>query len=89
MFAIRWLESRSPPSTESLSMIRIPEKLISMLSAVLLLGNYFYILYAIRFVEKPQEFVSNKINAGMYIFNPSILNRIEVQLDISCTLFDI
>ena len=31
-----------------------------------------------RFVEKPQEFVSNKINAGMYIFNPSILERIEV-----------
>ncbi|RXG52584.1 Mannose-1-phosphate guanyltransferase beta [Armadillidium vulgare] len=29
------------------------------------------------FVEKPQEFVSNKINAGMYIFNPSILKRIE------------
>jgi len=31
------------------------------------------------FVEKPTEFVSNKINAGMYIFNPSILNRIELQ----------
>jgi len=31
-----------------------------------------------RFVEKPQEFVSNKINAGLYIFNPSILDRIEV-----------
>jgi len=31
-----------------------------------------------NFVEKPTEFVSNKINAGMYIFNPSILNRIEV-----------
>ncbi|CAH1783780.1 unnamed protein product [Owenia fusiformis] len=30
------------------------------------------------FVEKPQEFVSNKINAGMYIFSPSILNRIEL-----------
>ncbi|XP_076067765.1 LOW QUALITY PROTEIN: mannose-1-phosphate guanylyltransferase catalytic subunit beta-like [Oratosquilla oratoria] len=29
------------------------------------------------FVEKPQEFVSNKINAGMYIFNPSVLKRIE------------
>lgn len=29
-----------------------------------------------RFVEKPQEFVSNKINAGMYIFNPKMLNRI-------------
>jgi len=31
------------------------------------------------FVEKPQEFVSNKINAGLYIFNPSILDRIEVK----------
>jgi len=31
------------------------------------------------FVEKPQEFVSNKINAGLYIFNPSILNRIEIK----------
>ena len=30
------------------------------------------------FVEKPQEFVSNKINAGMYIFSTSILNRIQV-----------
>uniref|UniRef100_H2YVA2 mannose-1-phosphate guanylyltransferase n=1 Tax=Ciona savignyi TaxID=51511 RepID=H2YVA2_CIOSA len=30
-----------------------------------------------RFVEKPQEFVSNKINAGMYIFNPSVLELIE------------
>ncbi|XP_065673848.1 mannose-1-phosphate guanyltransferase beta isoform X2 [Hydra vulgaris] len=29
-----------------------------------------------NFVEKPAEFVSNKINAGMYIFNPSILKRI-------------
>ena len=33
----------------------------------------------LRFVEKPQEFVSNKINAGIYIFNPSILDRIEVK----------
>jgi len=31
------------------------------------------------FVEKPQEFVSNKINAGLYIFKPSILDRIEVK----------
>jgi len=30
-----------------------------------------------KFVEKPQVFVSNKINAGIYIFNPSILKRIE------------
>jgi mannose-1-phosphate guanylyltransferase len=33
-----------------------------------------------RFVEKPKDFVSNKINAGIYIFNPSILDRIEVAL---------
>ena len=33
-----------------------------------------------RFVEKPQEYVGNKINAGMYIFTPSILDRIEVSV---------
>jgi mannose-1-phosphate guanylyltransferase len=32
-----------------------------------------------RFVEKPKEFVSNKINAGLYIFNPEILDRIELR----------
>eukprot|EP00004_Rigifila_ramosa_P015000 TRINITY_DN3455_c0_g1_i1.p1 TRINITY_DN3455_c0_g1~~TRINITY_DN3455_c0_g1_i1.p1 ORF type:complete len:359 (+),score=74.60 TRINITY_DN3455_c0_g1_i1:48-1124(+) len=32
-----------------------------------------------RFVEKPQTFVSNRINAGIYIFNPSILKRIELR----------
>jgi mannose-1-phosphate guanylyltransferase len=31
-----------------------------------------------RFVEKPREYVSNKINAGLYIFSPDILDRIEV-----------
>lgn len=31
------------------------------------------------FVEKPQEFISNKINAGLYILNPSVLNRIELR----------
>ncbi|XP_071575893.1 mannose-1-phosphate guanylyltransferase catalytic subunit beta [Temnothorax nylanderi] len=31
------------------------------------------------FIEKPQEFISNKINAGMYILNPSVLNRIELK----------
>jgi mannose-1-phosphate guanylyltransferase len=29
-----------------------------------------------RFVEKPKVFVGDKINAGMYVFNKSILNRI-------------
>lgn len=32
-----------------------------------------------RFVEKPQVFVSNKINAGMYIFSPGMLQRIELR----------
>jgi len=32
-----------------------------------------------RFVEKPQIYVGNKINAGIYIFNKSILNRIPLQ----------
>ncbi|SCV68607.1 BQ2448_728 [Microbotryum intermedium] len=32
-----------------------------------------------RFVEKPKEFVGNRINAGIYIFNPAILERIEVK----------
>lgn len=32
-----------------------------------------------KFVEKPKEFVSNKINAGLYIFNKSILNRIPLK----------
>jgi len=31
------------------------------------------------FVEKPKVFVSNKINAGIYIFNPAILKRIELK----------
>lgn len=35
-----------------------------------------------RFVEKPQEFVSNKINAGLYILSPSVLDRIEVYLNV-------
>lgn len=32
-----------------------------------------------RFVEKPAVFVGNRINAGVYLFNPSILNRIELK----------
>jgi mannose-1-phosphate guanylyltransferase len=32
-----------------------------------------------EFVEKPQEFVGDKINAGIYIFNPEILKRIPVR----------
>lgn len=30
-----------------------------------------------KFVEKPQTFVGNRINAGIYVFNPEILKRIE------------
>lgn len=40
-----------------------------------------------RFVEKPQEFVSNKINAGLYIFNKKILDRIPVSDRWHCVLF--
>lgn len=32
-----------------------------------------------QFVEKPPEFVSNKINAGLYMFSPKILDRIQVR----------
>lgn len=32
-----------------------------------------------KFVEKPKVYVGNKINAGIYIFNPAILNRIELR----------
>ena len=32
-----------------------------------------------RFVEKPTQFVSNKINAGMYLFNAEILKRIPLK----------
>jgi len=30
-----------------------------------------------RFVEKPKHFISNLINAGLYLFNTSIIDRIE------------
>ncbi|VDL96732.1 unnamed protein product [Schistocephalus solidus] len=32
-----------------------------------------------RFVEKPQDFVGNKINAGIYLLNPSIVSRIPLR----------
>lgn len=31
------------------------------------------------FIEKPQEFVSNKINAGIYMLNPTVLRRIQLR----------
>jgi len=33
----------------------------------------------LQFVEKPKVYVGNKINAGIYIFNPPILDRIELR----------
>ena len=38
-----------------------------------------------KFVEKPKVFVSSKINAGIYIFNPTILKRIEVLIILLCS----
>jgi mannose-1-phosphate guanylyltransferase len=32
-----------------------------------------------RFVEKPQTFVGNKINAGIYVLSPCVLDRIELR----------
>lgn len=33
----------------------------------------------LKFLEKPKEFVSNKINAGLYIFNNSVIDRIDLR----------
>jgi len=32
-----------------------------------------------RFVEKPQTYVGNRINGGLYLLNPSVLRRIELR----------
>ncbi|EAN81505.1 GDP-mannose pyrophosphorylase [Trypanosoma cruzi] len=32
-----------------------------------------------QFVEKPKNFVGDRINAGIYVFNKSVLNRIKVE----------
>jgi len=32
-----------------------------------------------RFVEKPKEFVGNKINAGIYVLSPSVLSKVEMR----------
>lgn len=32
-----------------------------------------------KFVEKPKTFVGNKINAGIYLLNPSVLDRIQLR----------
>ncbi|TPP64668.1 Mannose-1-phosphate guanyltransferase beta [Fasciola gigantica] len=31
-----------------------------------------------HFVEKPSEYIANRVNAGLYMFKPSILSRIQV-----------
>lgn len=42
------------------------------------------------FIEKPTQFVGNKINSGLYIFNTSIIDRIPVTppLELAQTYFD-
>lgn len=32
-----------------------------------------------RFIEKPKEFITNRINAGLYIFNKTIIDRIDIK----------
>lgn len=32
-----------------------------------------------RFVEKPKEFLTNRVNAGLYIFKKSVIDRIELK----------
>jgi mannose-1-phosphate guanylyltransferase len=32
-----------------------------------------------RFVDKPATFVGDKINAGIYLLNPSVLDRIQLK----------
>lgn len=32
-----------------------------------------------QFIEKPTEFLGNKINAGIYIFNNTIIDKIELK----------
>lgn len=32
-----------------------------------------------RFIEKPKEFITNRVNAGLYIFNKSIIERIALK----------
>jgi mannose-1-phosphate guanylyltransferase len=32
-----------------------------------------------KFVEKPKEFLTNRVNAGLYIFDKSLIDRIELR----------
>ncbi len=40
-----------------------------------------------RFVEKPQDFVGNKINAGIYLLSPKIISRIPVSHCLQTVVF--
>ncbi len=42
-----------------------------------------------KLIEKPQVFIGNKINAGIYIFNPSILDKIAHLTSIENEIFPI
>ena len=35
------------------------------------------------FIEKPKEFIADKINAGIYLFNTSIIDRIPLNIKTS------
>lgn len=41
-----------------------------------------------KFVEKPKMPISNKINAGIYMFNNEMLDRIEVIGDVTQSFFN-
>lgn len=32
-----------------------------------------------KFVEKPKEFITNRINAGIYLFNLNVLDKIDLR----------
>uniref|UniRef100_A0A668UCS6 mannose-1-phosphate guanylyltransferase n=1 Tax=Oreochromis aureus TaxID=47969 RepID=A0A668UCS6_OREAU len=74
-------------SKEGTIVVRETVQVFPMLSCCILTepSKYGVVVYEAdsgrihRFVEKPQVFVSNKINAGMYIFNPSMLSRIQLR----------
>uniref|UniRef100_A0A3P8YSZ8 mannose-1-phosphate guanylyltransferase n=1 Tax=Esox lucius TaxID=8010 RepID=A0A3P8YSZ8_ESOLU len=72
--AVRLQPARSPTSAVCSQVTKVEEP-----------SKYGVVVYEAengrihRFVEKPQVFVSNKINAGMYIFSPSMLKRIQLR----------
>ena len=32
-----------------------------------------------KFIEKPKDFIGNKVNAGLYVFNTSVIDMIEIR----------